>query len=82
MSNEQEQTTKNRARDTAARASIDAKVSIYILLTGGTIFDGNPFCTRTLLRTDFILMSRIFSLRLKKIMVYITTLCILFRFVV
>ena len=51
----------------AARASIDAKVSLFILLTRGTIFEGNSFCRRTLLIVDFILMSRIFSFPLKKL---------------
>lgn len=51
----------------AVRASIEAKISIFILLTRGTIFDGNPFCRRTFLIIDFILMSRSFSLPLKKI---------------
>lgn len=50
----------------AARASIDAKVSLFILLTGGTIFEGNAFCRRTWLIINFILMSRIFSFPLKK----------------
>lgn len=51
----------------AVRASIDAKVSLFILLTRGTIFEGNPFCRRTWLIIDFILMSRIFSFPLKKL---------------
>ena len=51
----------------AARASIDAKVSLFILLTRGTIFEGNPFCRRTWFIIDFILMSRIFSFPLKKL---------------
>ena len=50
-----------------ARASIDAKVSLFILLTRGTIFEGNPFCRRTWLIIDFILMSTIFSFPLKKL---------------
>lgn len=54
----------------AARASIDAKVSLFILLTRGTIFEGNPFCRRTLLIIDFILMSRIFSFPLKNYGLY------------
>lgn len=66
----------------AARASVDAKVSLFILLTRGTIFEGNPFCRRTWLIIDFILMSRIFFFSAKKIKVYITTFFILFRSVV
>ena len=54
----------------AVRASIDAKVSLFILLTRGTIFEGNPFCRRTLLIKDFILMSRIFSFPLKNYGLY------------
>ena len=57
----------------AARANIDAKVSLFILHTRGTIFEGNPFCRRTWLIINFILMSRIFFFSAKKVMVYITT---------
>lgn len=65
-------TSKSRPQRTeretrAAPASIDAKVSLFILLTRGTIFEGNPFCRRTWLLIDFILMSRIVSLPLKKL---------------